>query len=69
MVKKINFGKKLILNKEKLNQLNKEHLYQFLGGRMAAGTEYTSCQGQCTMGYSSCCSIGVTSCCGPQTTA
>ena len=42
MKRKIKMGKKLILNKEKLNQLNDEQLGHFLGGRMGASTSYTS---------------------------
>lgn len=48
MKKKINMGKKLSLNKEKLNRLNEEQLSHFLGGRMVASTGYTSgVQGSC----------------------
>jgi len=67
MEKKINFGKKLFLTKEKLNQLNKEQLNHFLGGRMAAGTSYTVCQGGCTSPLTVCCSQQPTACCGTQT--
>jgi len=65
MKKKINLGKKLQLSKEKLNKLNDEQLYHFIGGRMAAATDYTSGGGgTCSTVYSACCSNGLSSCCG-----
>jgi len=65
MKKKINLGKKLSLNKEKLNQLNEEQLNHFMGGRMAAATVYTSGgTGSCSLYNSACCSTGQSSCCG-----
>jgi hypothetical protein len=63
MKKKIIAGKKLALNKEKLNQLNSEQLKHFLGGRMAFNTYYTSSDGNCSAGLSSCCSTSGTACC------
>jgi len=64
-MKKINLKKKLSLNKEKLNQLNEEQLNHFMGGRMAATTEYTSGGGgKCSVTQSSCCSVEASSCCG-----
>ena len=65
MKKKINLGKKLSLNKEKLNQLNQDQLTHFLGGRMQATTSYTSGgDGICSTTPTACCSQGVSSCCG-----
>lgn len=65
MKKKINLGKKLSLNKEKLSQLNAEQLAHFMGGRMALATSYTSGgDGNCSADKSSCCSVGASSCCG-----
>jgi hypothetical protein len=63
MKKKISLSKKLSLNKEKLNQLNDDQLTHFLGGRMAAGTGYTSGPGDCSGTLSACCSTSVSSCC------
>lgn len=65
MSKKVNLGKKLLLNKKKLSKLNDEQLSHFLGGRMAAATGYTSGgNGQCSWSDSACCSMSVTHCCG-----
>jgi hypothetical protein len=64
MKKQINLGKKLSLTKQKLNQLNDEQLTHFLGGRMAAGTGYTSGSGTCSQVNSACCSGGDSACCG-----
>ncbi|WP_207512780.1 class I lanthipeptide [Longitalea luteola] len=65
MKKKIKLGKKLLLSREKLSQLNEEQLNHFMGGRMAVTTDYTSGgQGQCSKFSSSCCSTVNTACCG-----
>jgi hypothetical protein len=64
MKKKISLNTKLSFNKEKLNLLNDDQLTHFLGGRMAAGTGYTSGSGPCSSGISSCCSQDSSSCCG-----
>lgn len=66
MKQKINLGKKLFLTKERLNKLNEEQLSHFLGGRMAAMTEYTSnTGGACSgAGVTGCCSVARTLCCG-----
>lgn len=64
MKKKLDLGKKLSLNKEKLNRLNEEQLSHFLGGRMAATTGYTSGgTGTCSNTISACCSVINTGCC------
>jgi len=62
MKRKINHGKKLTLNKEKLNQLNEKQLTHFLGGRMASSTTYTGPIG-CSIQLSDCCSLTDTACC------
>ena len=65
MKKKISLGKKLSLNKEKLSLLNVEQLNHFLGGRMAATTDYTAGgNGTCSTHQSACCSLTSSSCCG-----
>jgi hypothetical protein len=65
MKKKINLGKKLSLNKEKLNQLNEEQLSHFMGGRLLVASGYTSGDGgTCSEVVSSCCSTTQSACCG-----